>query len=519
MDEKSMPKVLAVYLPQFYETEDNNRWWGMGFTDWESVKRADRCFEGHNVPWVPLNENYYDLSKIESLKWQADIAKRYGVDGFCFYHYYFKNGKKELEKPAELLLEHPEIDVPFCFNWASESWIRSWSKMGGNVWSEKFEGSDKEKDSGILVEQDYGCVSDWKEHFEYLLPFFKDKRYICIDGKPVFIFYRPGDIKCLKGMVTVWRKLAEKAGLENLYLIGVNVNGTLHDLDASLIYEPRTAINKMNESGKAINRNGVRCFEYQDAWDAVLQDKAYEGSKTFFTGISGYDDTPRRGKSGECLINNSSELFQNNFEKLLIKTIQYENEFVLINAWNEWGEGMYLEPDEGHRYEYLKAIKKAKENVLSLSEDILISRREKKCNEIDEEKVSLLHDVNKYKTFIEYYDKWLHLERKGVFKINEYLLQRGIHTVAIYGLGMLGKQLYEQLTDTNIKAEYGIDRYVGQYGNKFEIYRPEEKYWPEVDAIVITAYDEDAVEQLVSNKSKAKIVKLSEVIEAMWRQQ
>ena len=158
-----MPKIITIYLPQFYETEDNNKWWGKGFTDWISVKNSKKYFEGHDAPWKPLNNNYYDLSTHETMKMQAELAKKYGVDGFCFYHYYFENGKKELELPAENLLRWKDIDMPFCFNWASESWIRSWSHISGNVWSEKYEKEDDDcnRSSGVLVNQNYGNEYDW----------------------------------------------------------------------------------------------------------------------------------------------------------------------------------------------------------------------------------------------------------------------------------------------------------------------------------------------------------------------
>ena len=519
MSNIKLPKLLGVYLPQFHETEDNNLWWGEGFTDWNSVKQSEPLFDGHNAPWIPLDENYYDLSKYESIKWQANIAKKYGLDGFCFYHYYFKGGKKELEKPAELLLEHKDIDIPFCFNWASESWIRSWSKIAGNVWSEKYEGKSENQTDGILVEQDYGGKQEWVEHFDYLLPFFKDKRYICVDGKPVFIFYRPGDIECLKEMIACWRMLAKEAGFSDMYLVGANTNASLIGLDASIIYEPRTAINRMNSKGEAISKAGVRCFDYADAWNAVLEDKPYAGTKTYFTAISGYDDTPRRGKSGEVLINNTPEIFEKYLKKIIIKSIKNENEFLFINAWNEWGEGMYLEPDTMNKYGYLEALKRAKSDVeANLSNYDLSTKIEEDSSE-KEEKLALIYEVNKYKTFLNYYDKWLYLLRDNKFDIDEYLQKQGISTVAIYGLGMLGKQLINQLQQSSISVKYGVDRYVGQYGCDFTIIRPENEEWPYVDAVIITAYDEDDVANFVTNKINTRIMKMSKLIEDLWKKE
>lgn len=515
MNKQKMPKVLAIYLPQYYETEDNNLWWGKGFTDWESVKRAEKCFPGHMAPWKPLNDYYYDLSNVDSLKWQADIALNNGIDGFAFYHYYFKDGKKELEKPAEILLRHPEIEMPFCFNWASESWIRSWSKISGNVWSDKFENSANESDLGVLVEQDYGDETAWKTHFEYLLPFFQDKRYIRIDDKPVFIFYRPRDIKCLDKMVGVWRRMAVDAGLNGVYFIGVNVNASLVNLDASLLYEPRNAITKMNELSLAKNKMGVRCFEYSDAWDCILKSQPYKGCKTYFTGISGYDDTPRRGKSGECLIHNTPNVFQEKLEKLLTKSIQCGNELVFINAWNEWGEGMHLEPDELYGYEYLKAVNNAKGKVEHSNMSLSFNSYVEDTNE--EEKKALLYDVEKYKSFLEIFDKWLYLKRSNSFSIVDFLKEKGIESVAIYGFGLIGKQLYNELIDDNVNVVYGIDRYVGQYGNDLTIYRPEDDQWAETDAIIVTAYEEEKVYEYIKPKTNAIVLRFSEIMEHLWR--
>lgn len=508
-----LPRILAVYLPQFHITEDNNKWWGEGFTDWESVKRAEPCFAGHNAPWVPIGGQYYDLSDPNTMKYQAELAKKYGIDGFCFYHYYFKNGKKELELPAELLLKNKEINMPFCFNWASESWIRSWSHISGNVWSEKFEQECTNNVSGILVEQDYGSESEWTAHFNYLLPFFRDDRYIKINNKPVFIFYNPDDIKPLKAMAEKWRELAIMAGLNGLYLISVNSDSWMNHLDASLIYEPRNAFNKLNSGNKAQICDGVRCFEYKAAWEAVLQSVPYKGSRTYFMGIAGYDDTPRRGRSGECMLNNTPDIFRKGMEDLLIKSIKHANELVFINAWNEWGEGMYLEPDERNGYAYLEALGEAKKAVSGLDK---IEEIEKE-DETDTESMQLQYEVKKYKEFLGLYDRWLYLERRGRCCISAYLGRLKIEKIAIYGMGMLGKQLYDHLIRSDIAVLYGIDRYVGQYGKNFTIYRPEENFFPAVDAIIITAYEEEKIESLLKGKCAGRIIKLGNMIDNLWK--
>lgn len=166
-----MPKTIAIYLPQFHEVEENNRWWGQGFTDWVTVKNALSLFQGHRQPRVPLDQNYYDLLQHDTMKHQAEMAAKYKVSGFCFYHYWFKDGRRILEKPAENLLRWTDIDMPFCFSWANQTWARTWTNVSNsNAWIDvDFE--NRESGDDILLRQSYGGKKDWKEHFEYLLPF------------------------------------------------------------------------------------------------------------------------------------------------------------------------------------------------------------------------------------------------------------------------------------------------------------------------------------------------------------
>lgn len=509
VNEKS--KVIGIYLPQFHETEDNNKWWGNGFTDWNSVQMAEPCFKGHKSPWAPLNKNYYDLNTYETMLSQANLAKKYGIEGFCFYHYYFADGKKELEQPAENLLKWKDIDMPFCFNWASESWIKSWSRIDGNVWSEKFEQDNVDSSNGILVRQDYGDQYAWKKHFEYLLPFFRDPRYITVHGKPVFIFYRPDDIPCLREMAIYWRKLAKDCDLEGLYLIGVNTNVLDYDLDAALVYEPRTSINRLNDAGKVIIKNGVRCFEYKDVWNELLDDKGFTGCKTFFSGVSGYDDTPRRGMCGECIVHKSVDIYENGMRRLIEKSTGRGNEFVFVNAWNEWGEGMYLEPDEEDEFKYLEATKRA---IMSAKQ--YVQQDNNQLEEGLEEIKRLRSDVRKYKSFVMLFDKWLEVERLNKFNLKKYFESEGVRTIAIYGMATMGKQFYLQLQKENITPTFGIDRYVGQYGRDFKIIRPEDDF-PHVDAIVVTTYNSEDIICMIKDKTNSKIYTLEHIIDYFWR--
>ena len=189
-------KVIALYLPQFHNIPENDEWWGDGFTEWTNVRKAVPYFEGHNQPEKPLNGNYYNLLDDNVKIWQADLAKKYGVYGFCYYHYWF-NGKKLLEKPMEQMLANKSIDQHFCVCWANEPWTKAWVN-----------------ETKVLIPQKYGREKEWKEHFDYLLPFFKDERYILHDGKPLMVIYRPQVIDCISEMITYWNKLAVEYGFK-----------------------------------------------------------------------------------------------------------------------------------------------------------------------------------------------------------------------------------------------------------------------------------------------------------------
>lgn len=505
-----LPKILAIYLPQFHQTPDNDRWWGEGFTDWNTVKSASVYFDGHIQPKKPMDGFYYDLLDKETMKKQAEWAKEYGIDGFCFYHYYFKDGKKELEFPAENLLKWKDIDMPFCFNWASEPWVRSWSRIAGNVWTEKYDARGANSKSGILVGQDYGKEEDWEKHFYYLLPFFSDTRYLRIDDKPVFIFYSPDEIRCLKKMVEYWRSLAEKEGLKDIYFIGARMSGYSDCLDAALVYEPRHAINRLNEKNKLGIRQGVRCYDYQNIWNECLSATAVSGMKTFYSGVVDYDDTPRRGEMGECFTDVDSNIFESGLINLIEKSAVNENEFVFLNAWNEWGEGMYLEPDSLHEFMMLKAVKAAKEKF-NISE--VTKRKGLVVEKNNERSFEAERNAKKYKELFEIVDRWLFLEQENSICLKEYLSKRGFGNFAIYGMASLGKHLLLQARKESIEPLFGIDRYVGQFGETFKIYRPEDNF-PETDCIIVTAYDyEDICEKLKSKiESEIEIIYLGDML-------
>ncbi|MCR5235803.1 MAG: glycoside hydrolase family 99-like domain-containing protein [Lachnospiraceae bacterium] len=350
-------KIIALYLPQFHRVKENDEWWGEGFTEWTAVKKAEPLFDGHDQPRVPKDNYYYDLLDKRTMEWQASLMHEYGVDGLCFYHYWFKDGRQILEKPAENLLEWKDIDMPFCFSWANETWKRSWSNIeDGNAWIEDHEAGVIKEGSGILLQQEYGTEEDWKKHFYYLLPFFMDKRYIRIDDKPVFMIYKPEDIGCLKSMRDYWNKLSQENGLSGIMIIGAVREQSGND-NPDGYYQRVPGEFEHCICGEP---DGLKLFSYDKTWKKILE---FNGGKNYFyTALTGFDDSPRRGRKGNVFLGFSPEKFERYLTSLLKKSEEEGKELIFINAWNEWGEGMYLEPDQKNGYNMLEAVRNARKN-------------------------------------------------------------------------------------------------------------------------------------------------------------
>lgn len=364
-------RVIAMYLPQFHETEENNRWWGKGFTDWVSVKSSEKLFEGHRQPRTPQDEDYYDLSDVNVLKRQAASAKEHGVGGFCFYHYWFSSSLRTLTKPAELYLSHPEIDFPFMFAWDNSSWIRTWSrfKSNSNAWSPKSDRNAAQEDDGVLAKLDYGSEADWRIHFDYLLPFFSDKRYLKIGGKPVFIVWNNHQKETLHEMCRAWDRYAAEAGLCGMYFI------SRHDpykddsgFDCLFNYEPQFSGWLNISFGKRVwnklrdmcNRTGLKRYDYDRVWKRLLK-FVKKRPEMLYGCFVDYDDTPRRGRSGKVIEGGTPEKFERYFRQLYEIACTRGKEFLFLTAWNEWGEGAYLEPDTDNGAAYLQAVKRVTE--------------------------------------------------------------------------------------------------------------------------------------------------------------
>ncbi len=477
----NIPKVLAMYLPQFHRVPENDRWWGEGFTEWVSARNAKPLFDGHYQPHIPLNENYYDLLDKKTMQWQTDLMHEYGVDGICMYHYWFQNGRRILEKPEQNLLKWKDIDMPFCLCWANESWARRWDNRSNitrkslNIW--QFDTECNECES-ILLQQAYGGYDQWKEHFDYLLPFFKDERYIRHNGCPLVLIYKPNEIKCLSEMILYWKKLAKESGLTDIYCVGLLCDEYTSDfLDACVLIEPITTIWSMYYD---IVPDPIRKIDFDIFCKKSLEEKPKKW-KTYFSGTVGYDDTPRRGLQGKGITNNTPEKFERYIYSLIKKNISYDNEFLFLNAWNEWGEGMHLEPDEKYGYAYLESVKHAKElvekEIMTLEGGLEKSRIDYSTLESDRR--------DKHELYLNIMDQWMLLYENGR-TISAYLGSFGYKRILVYGGGVLGRHLVEDLQRGGLDVVGIVDRNPDGIGLKNNKYRPEDQ-WPEYDCFIITS--------------------------------
>lgn len=349
-------KIIAYHLPQFHEIEENNRWWGKGFTEWTNTKKSKPLYKGHNQPREPLDENYYNLLDKKTMEWQQKISTENGVYGFCYYHYWF-NGSKILEKPVENLLNWKDIKQNFCFCWANHDWKKTWN------------GTQE-----MLMKQEYGQKKEWKEHFEYLVKFFKDERYIKLQNKPLFVLYRAKDIIDCDEMISFWNELALENGFAGIYIVeSLNVKNETSILKNSIgvtLREPNYSMVNLNIIQKVINKlkreylSIPTKYDYEKLCKSSLKlSKKFKASeKALFLGsFVGWDNTPRHSIRGRVAEKSTPEKFKKYLSKQikLSEELKQKDKIIFLNAWNEWAEGMYLEPDKKIGFGFLKALKEA----------------------------------------------------------------------------------------------------------------------------------------------------------------
>ena len=354
---RNKARVIAFYLPQFHPIEENNRWWGEGFTEWTNVGKARQLYRGHYQPRVPADLGYYDLRVAETRNAQAEMARKYGIEGFCYWHYWFGNGKRLLERPFKEVLQSGEPDFPFCLAWANESWRGFFHGL---------------KSAESLIEQRYLGVEDYTRHFYDVLDAFKDERYITVDGKPLFMVYKPMEHPEMKLFIDTWRKLAIENGLKGIYFVA----------HSYFLKEQRLELEEMGFDAinvvrlfdyKTRSRGLYRKARWRHKWLKQPYVVSYKKASQLFvkkdedsahdvfpTVIPNWDHSPRSLTNGLVLDGSTPELFANHLRDALdcLEGREEDKRILFVKSWNEWGEGNYLEPDLKFGRRYLEELAK-----------------------------------------------------------------------------------------------------------------------------------------------------------------
>ena len=352
-------KVIAYYLPQFHPTKENDKWWGTGFTEWTNVGKAKPLFKGHYQPKVPSDLGYYDLRIEDVANKQAELAQKAGISGFCYWHYWFGNGRKLLEMPAERMLKIGRPDFPFCFSWANHGWWKkSWSPDGS---------------SELLMEQTYPGIKDIDEHFYYCLPFFKDERYMRYNGKPIFFIYKHLDYQNINDFITRWNLLAKKENLSDgfYFFTGLlsfdtladakqkGLDGGIIDINAQKKLIPSLwtrGIEFLKRKTKISFEKYPRTIDYYNLIKHAWSNDMLNRNDVIPMILPNWDHTPRSGKFGTVYVNTSPSSFEKMLKKILPLVNLKENKIIVLKSWNEWGEGNYMEPDIRYGQGFIKTL-------------------------------------------------------------------------------------------------------------------------------------------------------------------
>jgi len=369
---ESQIKFLAYYLPQFHPIPENDQWWGKGFTEWNNVVKAKPLFKGHCQPILPSHLGFYDLRVPEVKIAQAELAKEYGVDGFIYYQYWFGKDKMLLERPAEEMLKDKKVVLPFCFCWANETWKGIWH------------GVDNPE---ILMEQHYDGEQGYREYFKYLLPFFKDSRYIKVDNKPMFHILRVDDIPELEIFINVFNSLAQKSGFDGVYFVStltssydfvlanktisgqvgldtfwrMRYNQNTYFSDNSYLQRIELKIKKfIGYTNKIGERKRPLIFDYKKGVSKL--NIKFPHKKYIACVFPNWDNSARSGKKSLIFKNSNPKFWQEYLQKVTDELLKNPDNppFIFIKSWNEWAEGNYLEPDVKFGLGWLQAVKNVK---------------------------------------------------------------------------------------------------------------------------------------------------------------
>ena len=360
------PLIIAHYLPQYHPIPENDEWWGKGFTEWTNVAKAKPLFKGHYQPKIPADLGFYDLRVPEVREQQAELARQAGVDGFCYWHYWFGNGKELLERPFKEVVKSGKPNFPFCLGWANESWE-------AKIWN----ASDHAKKK-ILIEQTYPGEDDVEAHFYSLIDAFKDTRYLRINNQPIFLIFQPLKHPSIKNFIEGWNKLVRKENIAKKFFFIANAADSnfdnLHDMgfDAavpSITSRLERPYKKCNILYRAIHYFSRLIFHipllisYEEAlrflWNPDIDTKEFIIPSL----LPNWDHSPRSGNKRAILIKCAPKLFKKHCLQVLTGIKDKKNKIVFLKSWNEWGEGNYMEPDLKFGKGFIKALSEAKKEV------------------------------------------------------------------------------------------------------------------------------------------------------------
>jgi hypothetical protein len=368
-----LARLIAFYLPQFHPIPENDRWWGRGFTEWTNVAKAKPLFPGHRQPRLPADLGFYDLRVPEVREAQAEMARSAGVEAFCYWHYWFGNGRRLIERPFEEVRDSGNPDFPFCLAWANQSWSGIWH---GNPESE-------------LMRQEYPGPADEEAHFRWARKAFEDPRHLTVDGKPMFVIFKPHDLPSTGAFITHWRELAAKAGYPGLYFVAIGSryepyidpyrDPILAPFDAVTPLVPQDYLQSVaRETGKFDIPRRIRELNFGSRLNKLKSKRWRRPSRIQFADVvahaledippgdrylpcvlPGWDNTPRSGYLGVVYEGETPELFKTYLRKAVDKVANHpeQRRIVFLKAWNEWAEGNYVEPDSESGHSYLDAIR------------------------------------------------------------------------------------------------------------------------------------------------------------------
>ena len=352
MDVTLKARAIAFYLPQFHPVPENDQWWGKGFTEWTNTAKARPMFRGHYQPHVPADLGFYDLRLPETRAQQADMARAYGIEGFCYYHYWFA-GRRILNRPLDEVVASGTPDFPFCVCWANETWSGIWHGAPNTV----------------LIEQTYPGEDDHRAHFAALLPIFRDPRHIRVGGKPLFLIYKPFKLAMPEQALRLWRTMAEEAGLGGLHIVAnstdmredpvaLGFDAVVRGPDFKLKGWVRGWRDPAARIRQSVNARRGLPHIYDFAEMALRYKPTREALPSYPCVVHAWDNTPRSGSRGVVYTDPDPAVYRKllNAAVGVVSDNSPDGRIVFLKSWNEWAEGNHLEPDLRHGKAYLQVL-------------------------------------------------------------------------------------------------------------------------------------------------------------------